>query len=112
MTPRNPVDVGSRDPLLVAKNQALVARTENGEPAWATPSNTHADPRNPAMPHTPREIGRSDRLVAGGPRGAKAGRSNPVGARTVAPPDGFDTPPTVLPDFGTSAAGQSERRSN
>src|ERR1035438_10636319 len=92
MTPRNRVDVDSRDPPLVAMNQAPVALTEHGEPAWTTPSNTHADPRNPTMPHTPREIGRSGRLVAGGPRGAKAGRSTPVGAGTVARLEGVDTP--------------------
>ena len=89
MTPRNPVDVGPRDPPLVAKNQAPAALTENGEPAWTTPANTHTEPRNPTMPHTPRDIGRSCRLVAGGPRGATAGRSTgswPIRMPTVYQP--------------------------
>src|SRR5271169_4177771 len=96
MTLRNPVDVSSRDPSLVAKNQALGPLTENGEPAWTTPSSTDADPRNPKVPHTPGEIGRIGRLVAAGPSGVNAERNAPVSAGTVARSEGFDTPPTVL----------------
>jgi hypothetical protein len=91
MTPRKPAVVGCRDPLLVAKNQAPDALTENGEPAWATPSNTHTDPTNPTMAHTPTEIGRSGCLIARGPRADKAGRGTPLRAGTVARPEGFDT---------------------
>jgi hypothetical protein len=91
MTPRKPADVGCREPLLVAKNQAPVALTEKGEPAWAIPSNTHTDPTNPTMAHTPKEIGRSGCLVDRGPRVDIAGRSTPVTSGTVARPEGFDT---------------------
>ena len=91
MTPRKLPDVGCRDPLLVAKNQAPDALTENGEPAWTTPSNTHTDPTNPTMAHTPKEIGRSGCLVPRGPRVDNPGRSTPVSAGVVARPEGFDT---------------------
>src|SRR5271165_6807584 len=104
MTPRNSVDAGSRGPPLVAKNQAPGALTEKGEPAWTTPSSTHADPRNPTMPLTPKEIGRIGRLDAAGPRGSKAERNGAVGAGTVARSEGFDTHQRYFPGREPSAA--------